>query len=172
MKGSLLSPSGAAGSPVLDVASPFSSLLPTVKCYSTPAGTSYAITPMRHIASLAVVVAAAALATVGGAAASPSANWYPAGYVLSPLYPNVAGRWDHAPRCAYGASCEGLYLVTKYGCPNGLYVEINTISHGAVVGFTNDLVGSVRPRQVARLTFNVYNLPAGAKPELTKIHCY
>jgi hypothetical protein len=106
------------------------------------------------------------------ATARAPGRWYPVGYFLAPQYPNIAGKWDHSPRCASGASCLGLYVVARHGCPNGLYAELNIISHGAVVSYTNDSLGSLRPRQIARLTFNVYDLPAGARGQLTKIDCF
>lgn len=128
---------------------------------------------MRHSLISAASLAVVSLVLAAGAAAgNPSVRWYPAGYILYPKNSNIAGRWDWKPHCAYGASCEGLYLVTRYGCPNGLYAEMNVVLRGVVVDYTNDSAGSVRPRQIARLTFNVYNLPSGAKAELTKVHCY
>jgi hypothetical protein len=99
-------------------------------------------------------------------------RWYPTGYFVYPQNPNIAGRWDHSPHCDYGASCMGLYKFTRYGCPNLLYAELNILSRGVVVSYTNDSLGSIRPRQIARLTFNVYDLPAGARGQLSKVDCY
>lgn len=122
---------------------------------------------VRWLFILALGLATAAPATAG------ASRWYPAGYTLYPSNPNIAGKWDRAPRCRYGSSCVGLYLVTRHGCSDELYAEVNIVSpRGVVVGFTNDSVSALRPGQVAHLTFSTFGPPAGATPELTKIHCF
>jgi hypothetical protein len=135
---------------------------------------SCAITRMRHgllaVVSILGALTLATSITVTSAMSSPG-RWYPAGYRTSARYPGIAARWDHSPHCSYDASCMGLYVVSRRGCPNGLYAEMNIVSRGAVVSYTNDSLGFLRPRQIARLTFNVYDLPAGATGQLTKIDC-
>jgi hypothetical protein len=105
------------------------------------------------------------------AAAPHAARWYPAGFAVAPQFPGIAGRWDRSPHCAHGASCIALYVVSQRGCPNGLYGEIDILSGAAVVSYTSDRLGSLRPGQVGHLVFNTYDPPPGASPVLTKLNC-
>jgi hypothetical protein len=65
-----------------------------------------------------------------------------------------------------------MYVISQNGCPNGLYAEMNILSGGAVVSYTNDSLGSLPAGQTAQLTFDAFDLPSDVQGQLTKINCY
>ena len=100
--------------------------------------------------------------------------WYPKGY--ESYSEHIAWRWDpdpgSSPDCVYGATCWGAYVMTKSGCPNGLYVEGNILSGGVVIDYTNDLLPSLEAFDIARMTFTTYDPPGDATLRLTDVNCY
>lgn len=73
--------------------------------------------------------------------------------------------------CGFYDRCDAMYVIPLNGCPTSLYVELNELSNGVVVGFTNDTVGSVAAGQAARLTFPILD-PSADQVQLTQVACY
>lgn len=67
--------------------------------------------------------------------------------------PTVAYRWVDDPDCPSYSGCWQMELVSRDGCGGGLYVAMNKLEGDTVVGYTNDSLPSLEPRQIARLTF-------------------
>jgi hypothetical protein len=98
------------------------------------------------------------------------ARWYPKGY--QEWQDGLAFRWVKSKdlKCpAYSGGCWGMYVIARDGCPQNLYVELSVENRaGDVVGFTNDLVGSVEAGRRAKLTFT----GRGAFASFSKASCY
>jgi hypothetical protein len=106
-------------------------------------------------------------------AKAPPAREWPVGFVPTED-DNVRFRWLDAAEydCVDGAACRGIMVVTRDGCPSDLYGEISLLDDaGTVVGYSNDSVGTVEPRQQAKLVFEIRNA-AARQPVLAKIDCY
>jgi hypothetical protein len=85
----------------------------------------------------------------------------------------IAYRWDETPNCSIADTCWGLEVVSKHGCPDGLYVELTTLTAGGdVVGYANDTVGSVRAGETAILSFDNFERDEGAtKARIGEVSC-
>lgn len=80
--------------------------------------------------------------------------------------------WVNFPKCGDTPQCWQIAVTSETGCPNGLYAEVNLFdANGAVVDYTNDSLGALRPKGTAILTFDYYGKGA-ANPDLTKLNCY
>lgn len=97
----------------------------------------------------------------------------PRGYKLWRGAGTVAWRWVENPTCDYGR-CWQVEIVTRDGCPDGLYASLNIVdSSYAVIDYTNDSLDSLGPEQVARLTLTHLDDGEGEyQGELTEINCY
>ena len=93
------------------------------------------------------------------ATSAPAAPWYPSGY--SPYKTDLAVKWvDGAavpPACGSGCTYWTLQIVSKYGCPGGIYAEVNILdSAGTNIGWTNDTLASLKTGQAGQLQFKTY----------------
>lgn len=99
------------------------------------------------------------------------ATWYPNGF--SVYDDNVAYKWILGNRCGYSSGrCWGIRVVSREGCPNGLYAEVNIVNGSTVVDYTNDSLGSLLPGYVAKLDFFTFRENPTLDAELTKLECY
>ena len=64
---------------------------------------------------------------------------------------NLAWVWNEKAhkRCLDESDdyCWAITVVSRDGCPNGIYGEINVVVNGTVTGYSNALLGSLAPRQ-------------------------
>jgi hypothetical protein len=93
------------------------------------------------------------------------------GYV-TPSMDGIVYKWADNPNCGY-LPCFGMTVrADTVDCPNGLYAEINLIDKsGTIVGYANDLVGSLRTGQRARLIF-AFSEDGVDRARLNKFSCY
>ena len=93
------------------------------------------------------------------------------GYAL-PVMDGIAYKWAKNPDCGY-LPCFGMTIRADTAeCPNGLYAEINLFDKGGtIVGYANDLVGSLRTGQKAKLVFDVSEDGVDSA-RLNKFSCY
>jgi hypothetical protein len=104
-------------------------------------------------------------------APNEASTWPPRGYTH--IGDNVAFAWIRNNGCGYGTGeCWGIHVVTRDGCPNGLYAEANIVNGSEVVDYTNDTLGSLSPGQVAKLDFHTFRENPSLDAELTKLDCY
>ncbi|MGI8392479.1 hypothetical protein [Leucobacter sp. W1038] len=83
----------------------------------------------------------------------------------------VAIRFVADPVCELGR-CSQIEAIALRDCRNALYVEANVLNAaGTIVGYTNDLLGSVRKGEKAVLTLNAFS-DTGTRIELTDVSCY
>ena len=97
--------------------------------------------------------------------------WYPDGF--SEYGTNLAFKWtsrEGSWPCT-GCSFWKLTVVTKLGCPNSLYGEMNITRGGAVVDWTNDRIASLRAGEKAVLTFIEYPYNSNNSGRLTELTC-
>ena len=91
--------------------------------------------------------------------ATPEAPWFPRGFFE--LSDEVAGKWIKGAKdpCGSGPRCWfwTLDVVSKDGCPDGLYVNVNFLNNGTVVDDSIDSVNSLRAGQKARFQFWTYD---------------
>jgi hypothetical protein len=89
-------------------------------------------------------------------------TWIPAGYNSYSGDDNVAWKWTDAVGggydCEYGDACWAMFVITRDGCPNGLYAELAIFDKNDVqIDYTNDLTTYVSPNQKVRLGFDTFN---------------
>jgi hypothetical protein len=101
-------------------------------------------------------------------ALAASLPWYPRGFYE--WSDNLAWQWVDNPSCDY-FTCWQMRVVTRDGCPSGLYAEINIKRGGTVVDYSNDALGSLGPGETALLEFTDAS-DSGGTGSLTEIDCY
>lgn len=93
------------------------------------------------------------------------------GYV-TPSMDGISYKWTDNPDCGYLPCFEMTIRADTADCPNGLYAEINLLDKsGTIVGYANDLVGSLRTGQKAKVNF-AFSEDGVAKARLNKFSCY
>jgi hypothetical protein len=98
--------------------------------------------------------------------------WYPKGFNLFNLEGNVAWRWTN-DRCSTSFTyCWTMQVISETGCPTGLYAEVNILQGDTIVGFSNDLLGSLPPGQKAKLEFRDFGGSGQKTARLTTFNCY
>jgi hypothetical protein len=100
--------------------------------------------------------------------------WYPKDFGTWYGDPTLAWRWAEKREfsCSYGDRCQAIFVASKSGCPNGLYAKINILdSSGVVVDDSNDLLGGIRPGEVAKMQFEFFTRGAGST-RLEELNCY
>lgn len=82
-----------------------------------------------------------------------NAPWYPAGYFD---LGEIALKWVDRDKDCYSCYQWDAKVVSKNGCPSSVYVEVNILSGGTVVGWTNDTLSSLGAGQYGVLRFQSY----------------
>ena len=84
---------------------------------------------------------------------------------------NVAWRWVDDPNCD-NYDCWQINVISRSGCPDGLYVEMNLFDNSdVVIDYTNDSLGSLPKGQVAVLTLEDIE-GNSASGRIEEINCY
>ena len=79
--------------------------------------------------------------------------WYPKGYDEYYGDESLAWKWTEES-CGYSSGyCWTMRVVSRDGCYNGLYGEINIEKNGVVIDYTNDVIGSLGAGKTAKLSF-------------------
>lgn len=84
-------------------------------------------------------------------------SWVPEGFTI--FDDQIAYQWiEGGPDPCGGISCQfnTLNATSQFGCPDGIYVEVNFLSNGVVVDWSNDTVPSLAAGQIAQLQFVSY----------------
>jgi hypothetical protein len=88
-------------------------------------------------------------------------SWVPAGFSGYPSDDNIAWRWGTSSEtnCSYSSgSCWSAVIVTRDGCPSGIYAEIAILDKSGVqIDYTNDTTTRVLPKAKVKLTFDTFN---------------
>ena len=89
-------------------------------------------------------------------------SWIPEGYNSYASDDNIAWKWADAVGggydCEYGDSCWALLVITRDGCPNGMYAELAIFDRNDIqIDYANDLTTYVSPKQKVRLGFDTFN---------------
>lgn len=125
----------------------------------------------KHAATRTLLskVSTAGAQVVAVAATKP---WYPKGY--SPLGSELAINWVERGHDCYSCYQWDAKVVSQYGCPTSLYIEMNIeTSGGTVVDWTNDVVSSLAPGQKANMRFQSYLDGYGTlSASITDYSCY
>lgn len=100
-----------------------------------------------------------------------SAPWYPENF--DGYGDNLAYRWSTFEGGWPCNSCSfwKMTVMTKDGCPGGIYAELNILKGGTVVGWTNDRIASLRASQTAVMEFVEYPYRSGSTGQLTEMTC-
>lgn len=100
-----------------------------------------------------------------------SAPWYPENF--DGYGDNLAYRWSTFEGGWPCNSCSfwKVTVMTKDGCPGGIYAELNILKGGTVVGWTNDRIASLRAGQTAVMEFVEYPYRSGSTGQLTEMTC-
>jgi hypothetical protein len=111
-------------------------------------------------------------ASVSSALASAnSIPWYPDGYTEWSGDSTLAWKWTSGS-CELGDYCWHVQVITQLGCSSNLYAELNLIDGSDnIVGYTNDLTGSLQPNSRAILEFSSYQ-DGVSSGRLTELSCY
>ena len=109
-------------------------------------------------------------ATAAGPTDSGSSElpWYPVGFEAWDA--SVAWRWLDSTTCAEAATCWGMDVLARDGCPRSLYVELATADKaGAAMGTASNSADRVQPGDRVRLVFD--NVHDAYTAQLTAISC-
>jgi hypothetical protein len=63
-------------------------------------------------------------------------------------------------------------VISQEGCFGGLYAEVNILQNDAVVGYSNDLLGSLPAMTEGRLEFQDFGGSGTKSASLSEINCY
>jgi len=101
-----------------------------------------------------------------------SAPWYPRGYFE--LVDGLAGKWNtfSGSSPCYDCSFWKMLVVSRDGCPGGVYVEINISQGGTVVDWTNDSLSQLNSGRKGQMIFENYPFVPNAKGEVSDASCY
>lgn len=101
-----------------------------------------------------------------------SAPWYPNGYF--DVGDGLAGKWTRDYVNCYGCSYWTMDVVSKNGCPSGVYVEMSILRDGVAVDWTNDSLSSLSPGQQGKLEFRAYLSGSGSNytGSISESSCY
>jgi hypothetical protein len=94
---------------------------------------------------------------IEGGEQQSASSWVPAGFSIyddSIAYTWVSGGPD--PCGSIACSYNTMDIYAHYGCPEGVYVEVNFLSGGVVVDWSNDTVPALAAGQTAQLQFVSY----------------
>lgn len=101
--------------------------------------------------------------------------WNPSGYTVVSPSDGIAMRWleDNEFDCDYqGDWCWGMEVISRWGCPSSLYVEISIKNKSGVnIGWTNDTAQGLGAGQKAQLIFGTYESQAETA-SLAEVSCY
>ena len=101
-------------------------------------------------------------------------SWIPSDFTGYPSDDNVAWRWasNSETNCSYeSGACWSALVVTRDGCPNGIYAEIAILDKSGVqIDYTNDTTTRVLPNAKVKLTFDTFNEEAD-KAQISEINC-
>lgn len=104
--------------------------------------------------------------------AAESKPWYPKNF--SPYGPDLAVKWvdasaDCFTRCWYWT----LDVISRDGCPSGIYGELSIEKNGVAINWTNDTLALLQPGQKGRLQFITYDDRSyGGTGSLAELNCY
>lgn len=100
------------------------------------------------------------------------APWYPEGF--AEYSTNVAYRWstNEGGWPCNNCSFWKMTVITKNGCPYGLYGEINILRGGSVVDWTNDLIGYLGPQETVVMNYMRYPYNSSLVGDLVELSCY
>ena len=88
--------------------------------------------------------------------ASASAEWWPAGFQLSPSDPDVAWQWTNTGTCdELATSCWQVTVTVDAEC-SGVYGEVSVREGNTVLDFANDTLGGISPGQTGLLDLEWY----------------
>ena len=100
-------------------------------------------------------------------------TWVPSGYFAWTDDKSVAYKWvNGAGSDCYDCRYWTLEVISKYGCSDGLYGELNiqNKSTGVVISYANDSLNYLGPLQAGRLTFETY-IDGSITGDLTELNC-
>ena len=100
-------------------------------------------------------------------------TWVPSGYTAWSDDKSVAYKWNNnAGSDCYDCSYWNLDVISKNGCYDGIYGELNiqNKSSGVVISYTNDSLNYLGPLQPGRLSFETY-IEGSITGVLTELNC-
>jgi hypothetical protein len=101
-------------------------------------------------------------------------SWIPTGFTGYATDDNLAWRWGtkSETNCTYSSgACWSVMVVTKDGCPSGLYGEIAILDKSEVqIDYTNDTTTLVPAGTKVKMTFDTFNEEADTA-RLSQLTC-
>lgn len=98
--------------------------------------------------------------------------WVPAGFTA--VAPDVAMKWKQAADldCSYYDTCAGIEVVSRQGCPSGVYVEMARVDSAGVLGEKSNQIGpAMGAGERAVLVVGWLGDEPGGKVKVTQISC-
>jgi hypothetical protein len=72
-------------------------------------------------------------------------------------------------RCSFWV----IEVVSRYGCPGGVYAKLNILESGKVVDWSNELLAGLSIGQTGEMVFTAYGLGSGSySGEIVDFSCY
>jgi hypothetical protein len=98
-------------------------------------------------------------------------TWVPNKYTAWSSDKTIAWKWNNsASSDCYSCHYWNIDIVTKYGCTNGVYGELNIERNGVVVSYANDSLSYLGVGDKGRLTFETYE-DGSLQGSLVELRC-
>jgi hypothetical protein len=97
-------------------------------------------------------------------------DWAPTGYKYHELNQDIA-YMKTGGDCDGAESCFTFFVISRTGCPSGLYMESNVLVDGVVEDWSNASLPSLPAFQEAKMSLNFYAEPDGDL-QWTAVNCY
>lgn len=98
-------------------------------------------------------------------------TWVPEDYYAWTDDKSIAYKWiSNGGTDCYDCYYWTLEVISKYGCTDGVYGEMNIERNDVVVSYTNDTLNYLGPFQPGRLTFETYE-DGDISGDLVELNC-
>jgi hypothetical protein len=98
-------------------------------------------------------------------------DWAPTGYKYHELNQDIAYMAGDMSECSTGTSCFNYFVISRTGCPSGLYMEANLLQNGVVEEWSNDSLAGLPAFQEAKMSLN-FNAKGSGELQWTEVNCY
>jgi len=96
-------------------------------------------------------------------------DWAPTGFKYHELNQDIAYMQTRGD-CDGADTCFTFFVISRTGCPSGLYMEANNLVDGVVEDWSNDSLPSLPAFQEAKMSLNFYS--DHGTLQWTAVNCY
>jgi hypothetical protein len=96
-------------------------------------------------------------------------DWAPTGFKYHELNQDIA-YMKTSKDCGGADTCFTFFVISRTGCPSGLYMEASILVDGVVEDWSNDSLPSLPAFQEAKMSLNFYSEDGDL--QWTAVNCY